>query len=63
MISPGGLRSVDMAQRLLTASLNLEEAANTYAINPTVVNYHEMLVCMKEHYEVLTASFREIALR
>lgn len=63
MTPTGRLRSVDMAQRLLTASLNLEEDANIFAIAPTDRAFHAMLLSMREMHTALTESFREIALR
>lgn len=59
----GPLASVAMAQRMLTASLNLEEDANIFAVNPTDTNFHAMLLSMREMYDALTASYRELALR
>ena len=50
-----------LAQRLLTASLNLEEAANICAINPSMENFHEMLVAMRDMHDCLTTAYREIA--
>ena len=60
---PESLDVVAIAQRLLTAALNLEEDANICAIQPNLETFHAMLLSMAEMHTTLTASFRELALR
>lgn len=61
MIATIPLNIEALAQRIVTATLNLEEAANSCAINPDLANFDEMMVCMRTMHETLRIAFGEVS--